>query len=139
MPLVLKIGPVPEVFGAEMFTPFWRRQVANFASAASRAGLLARRPAPANVLASHFFSAAWYCALVTPLGRCAEWAPRKRRVGDWPGVVGGSAIPFFCKHSRRAVKRLAASPAGLPVAAVVVVAADALVGEDEDEDFDDKE
>jgi hypothetical protein len=32
-PLVLKTGPVPEVFGVGTFTPFSRMHVANFASA----------------------------------------------------------------------------------------------------------
>jgi hypothetical protein len=34
MPLVSKIGPLPEVFGAGTFTPFSVMQLANFASAA---------------------------------------------------------------------------------------------------------
>jgi hypothetical protein len=42
MPLVSNTGPLPEVFGAGTFTPFSRMQVANFASAAWKAGLLKR-------------------------------------------------------------------------------------------------
>ena len=47
----------------------------------------------------------------------------------------GSVIPFFCRHSRSAAKRLPAAPAGLPAAvevvalALVLVAVDALFDE----------
>ena len=70
MPLVSNTGPLPEVFGAGTFTPFSRRQVANFASAVLKAGLLKRAapPRPAKVPPPHFFSAASYCARVTPFG-----------------------------------------------------------------------
>ena len=45
MPFVSNTGPLPEVFGAGTFTPFWRMQVANFASAALKVGL-SKRVAP---------------------------------------------------------------------------------------------
>ena len=71
MPLVSNTGPLPEVFGAGTFTPFSRRQLANLASAAWKAGLLKRAPPrapPAKLPPPHFFSAASYCARVTPFG-----------------------------------------------------------------------
>jgi hypothetical protein len=69
MPLVSNTGPLPEVFGAGTFTPFSRMQVANFASAVLKAGLLKRVPPRlAKAPPPHFFSAASYCARVTPLG-----------------------------------------------------------------------
>jgi hypothetical protein len=69
MPLVSNTGPVPEVFGAGTFTPFSRMQVANFASAALKAGLLKRAPPrPAKAPPPHFFRTASYCARVMPLG-----------------------------------------------------------------------
>jgi hypothetical protein len=59
-PLLLKIGPLPDVLGAGMFTPFSRMQLANFASACFAAALPNRpRPRaspPGLILKPHFFT-----------------------------------------------------------------------------------
>src|ERR1700728_2351133 len=139
MPLVSNTGPLPEVFGAGTFTPFSRMQVANFASAAWKAGLLKRAPPPrpANLPPPHFFSAASYLALFTPFGSWRPLAPPNgpRACGCpcWPGLKAGSVTPFFCRHSRTAAKRPAFAPlAPVPVpvlALVVAVVPDELLEE----------
>jgi hypothetical protein len=131
-PFVLKIGP-PEVFGSGTFTPFSRMHAANFASACLKAGLLIRAPAPTKAAPPHLFTAASYCARVTPAGSCGPPAPPPRKpptppCGRWPGVRLGSVIPFFCRHSRSALNRLAAGPVGpVPLPVDVVAAAFAVV------------
>src|SRR4029077_11083298 len=117
MPLVLKIGPLPEVFGGGTFTPFARRHVANFASASLNTGLLMPlRPAkPPPTGAPHFLRAASYCARVTPLGSWGPPAPPRNPRGPLgplgpPGGRLGKVIPFFCRHSRSALKRAPPCP-----------------------------
>jgi hypothetical protein len=59
IPLVLKMGPLPVVFGAGTLTPFWRRQAAYLASPARAEALLSPPAAPRGKLPPpHFFSAA---------------------------------------------------------------------------------
>src|ERR1039458_7765579 len=139
-PLVLNTGPVPEVFGSGTFTPFSRMHVANFTSACLVAELLIRPPAPTKAAPPHFFTAASYCARVTPAGSCGPVAPPPRKPPAppgvrWPGVRFGSVMPFFCRHSRNALKRLAPAPVGpapvppVPVEVELVAAAVALVDE----------
>jgi hypothetical protein len=57
-PLVLKIGPLPDVFGAGRLTPFARMQAANAANALLRAGLLNACPPRPKFPPPHFFTAA---------------------------------------------------------------------------------
>src|ERR1039458_10728460 len=138
MPLVLKIGPLPEVFGVGTFTPFSRIHVANLTSPCLKAGLVIRLPLPTKAPPPHFLIAASYCARVTPFGNWGPPAappppPRKPPAPPegrfWPGVRFGSVMPFFCRHSRIAANRPAFGP--LAPVAPVVVAADALVLVDE--------
>ena len=99
MPLVLKTGPLPEVFGAGTLMPFSRMHAANFVSACLKAGLLKPRRSAAPGKwppPPHFFIAASYCARVTPLGSLGPPAPPAAEKaactagppGDrWPGVA----------------------------------------------------
>lgn len=123
MPFVLKIGPLPEVFGAGMAMPFWRRHVAYLVSAVLKAGLLTRRkPVPPlrperapKLLPPHFFRAASNWALVIPFGNAGPPPPPGNPPPGTPepGVRWGSVTPFFCRHSRIAPKRPRLDPAAV--------------------------
>ena len=87
-PLVLKIGPLPEVFGAGSVTPFSRMQLANLASAFLKAGLLTRpkRPRCRSTTGERVSSALLDRRLetvpgVTPFGQATGAAPALRLVG----------------------------------------------------------
>jgi hypothetical protein len=72
--------------------------------------------------------AASYCARVTPAGSFgAPLLPPPRKPppgGRLPPLARlGNVMPFFCRHSRSAAKRLLpAAPAGLPVVVLVELA-----------------
>ena len=62
-PLVLKIGPLPEVLGVGTFSPCSRMQLANLARACVNEGLLRRAPGDGKrppVKPPHFLMMAWY-------------------------------------------------------------------------------
>src|SRR5262245_31159695 len=138
---VLKIGPLPDVFGAGSFTPFWRMHSANLVKRRRARAESKPRPVRLNAPPPHFFSAASNCARVAPSGSCgsppapepngprplggcpygapAGGCPPYRSPGPpapgppCPAFRFGSVIPFFFKHSRSAEARAANWPARL--------------------------